>query len=101
MRFLTKALAATVAAALPAENLLAARASGSLDSFLSSETPIALQGVLNNFGPSGSKAQGTRAGQVVASPSTANPDCMYSFLPRNYAHLTVAKTTTYGRETQL
>lgn len=45
-----------------------------LDSFIASERKIALQGVLNNIGPDGSKASGA-GNYVIASPSKANPDC--------------------------
>ena len=51
------------------------RATGSLSSFIASESPIALQGVLNNIGSTGSKVPGAASGLVVASPSTSNPDC--------------------------
>ena len=51
------------------------RATGSLASFLSSEGPIALQGLLNNIGSGGALAPGAEAGLVIASPSKANPDC--------------------------
>jgi len=51
------------------------RATGSLDDFIASEGPIALQGVLNNIGSSGSKVAGAAPGLVVASPSKSNPDC--------------------------
>lgn len=51
------------------------RATGSLDSFIASESPIALQGVLNNIGGVGSEAVGVDPGLVIASPSRANPDC--------------------------
>ena len=62
--------------AFPAERLhLGMSATGSLDSFIATESPIALQGVLNNIGSSGSKVAGASSGIVVASPSTANPDC--------------------------
>jgi glucoamylase len=52
-----------------------------LDSFIASERAIALQGVLNNIGPDGSKAEGAGAGFIIASPSKADPDCKYPFLP--------------------
>lgn len=58
---------------------LEARATGSLTSWLASESPIALQGVLNNVGASGSKAQGAKSGIVVASPSKSNPDYFYTW----------------------
>lgn len=53
------------------------RATGSLASFIASEGPVALQGVLNNIGSGGSFAPGVEAGLVVASPSKANPDCQW------------------------
>ncbi|TFK52523.1 glucoamylase [Heliocybe sulcata] len=51
----------------------------SVDSYISSEGPIAKAGVLANIGPSGSKASGAAAGVVVASPSTSNPDYWYTW----------------------
>ena len=51
------------------------RATGSLASFIATEGPVALQGVLNNIGSRGSLAPGVEVGLVVASPSKANPDC--------------------------
>jgi len=58
--------------AVPAE--LAAR---DLNSFVSSERKIALQGALNNIGPDGSAVPGAGAGFVVASPSKENPNCEF------------------------
>ena len=46
-----------------------------LDSFVTSERAIALDGVLANIGPDGSKAPGAAAGYVVASPSKTDPPC--------------------------
>lgn len=51
------------------------RAAGTLDSFIASEHPIALQGVLDNIGPMGSNAAGADSGLVIASPSKVDPDC--------------------------
>lgn len=53
-----------------------------LDTFVATEKAIALQGVLNNIGPKGSKVPGAGAGFVVASPSKSDPDCEY--IPRSY-----------------
>ncbi|KAK5074679.1 glycoside hydrolase 15 protein [Lithohypha guttulata] len=55
------------------------QASSSLDTWLISESTIALQGVLNNIGPGGSKAQGAAAGIVVASPSKNDPNYYYTW----------------------
>ncbi|EIW74710.1 glycoside hydrolase family 15 protein [Coniophora puteana RWD-64-598 SS2] len=51
-----------------------------VSSYISSEGPIALTGVLNNIGPNGSKAPGADAGVVVASPSTSNPNYFYTWI---------------------
>ncbi|KAL3427311.1 glucoamylase [Phlyctema vagabunda] len=58
---------------------IAERATGTVDSYLTSESPIAFQGVLNNIGPDGSKAPGADAGIVVASPSTEDPNYFYTW----------------------
>lgn len=47
-----------------------------VDSYVSSEGPIALQKLLCNIGSDGCEAQSAAPGAVVASPSTSNPDCM-------------------------
>lgn len=51
------------------------QATGTLDSFIALESPIALQGVLDNIGDAGSKVSGADSGLVIASPSKADPDC--------------------------
>jgi glucoamylase len=53
-----------------------------LNSFVASERAISLQGALDNIGPDGSKVPGAGAGFVVASPSKANPNCMYDLISR-------------------
>lgn len=75
MRFSSSLVAglASLAAAAPSE-----LASRDLNSFVEQERAISLQGVKNNIGASGSKAQGAGAGFVVASPSKTDPDCMFS-----------------------
>ena len=68
-----------ICSAFPAElRPLLRRATGALTSFIASESPIALQGVLNNIGSTGSLAPGADPGMVVASPSTVNPNCMFN-----------------------
>lgn len=65
---------------LPANSVrLDDRAPGSLESFIASESPIALQGVLDNIGDTGSKAPGARPGITIASPSTSNPNYFYTW----------------------
>lgn len=67
------AAALTSVIASPVQN--EARQTASLSAFLTAESPIALQGVLNNIGSSGVDAPGADAGIVVASPDQTNPDC--------------------------
>jgi len=55
------------------------RQSNDLDSFISKESPIALQGVLNNIGANGSQVNGASSGIVVASPSTQDPNYFYTW----------------------
>lgn len=54
---------------------LVPRETGSLDSYISSENPISLEGILANIGPNGSHAPGADPGVTVASPFQVNPDC--------------------------
>ncbi|KAI0821308.1 glucoamylase [Irpex lacteus] len=57
----------------------AAFAQSTVDSYIASEGPIAKTGLLANIGSSGSKSQGAKPGIVVASPSTSNPDYLYTW----------------------
>ena len=50
-----------------------------VDSYVQSETPIAKAGVLANIGPNGSKSSGAAPGVVIASPSTTNPDYLFTW----------------------
>ncbi|KAG9828207.1 hypothetical protein KCU98_g14645, partial [Aureobasidium melanogenum] len=80
MRFLsTLPVLLGAALAFPSPENMQERATGSLASWLSSENTVALQGVLDNIGASGSKASGASAGVVVASPSKSNPDYFYTW----------------------
>lgn len=47
----------------------------SVDTFIATESPIALAGVLCNIGASGSCVSGAGSGLVIASPSQSSPDC--------------------------
>ncbi|KAI4208536.1 MAG: hypothetical protein LQ346_000046 [Caloplaca aetnensis] len=55
------------------------QATGTLDGFIAFESPIALQGVLDNIGDMGSKVAGADPGLVIASPSKADPDYFYTW----------------------
>ncbi|KAH8114418.1 glucoamylase [Phellopilus nigrolimitatus] len=50
-----------------------------VETYVSSESTIAKAGVLANIGPDGEKDQGAHAGVVVASPSTTDPNYVYSW----------------------
>lgn len=47
----------------------------SLDDWLEKQETIALEGILANIGPNGSRVSGASDGIVVASPSKSEPDC--------------------------
>lgn len=50
-----------------------------VNSFIATERPRALQGILDNIGPDGALAQGAKPGVVIASPSTVNPNYLYTW----------------------
>ena len=49
-----------------------------VNSYIEAEKPIALQGVLNNFGPNGNLSRGAAPGVSIAGNSETNPPCMLS-----------------------
>lgn len=51
----------------------------SVDSFVATESPIALSRLLCNIGATGCYSQGVASGAVIASPSKANPDYWYTW----------------------
>lgn len=51
----------------------------SVDSFIASESPIALSRLLCNIGSTGCYAAGVASGVVIASPSQNNPDYFYTW----------------------
>lgn len=51
----------------------------SVDSFVASESPIALSRLLCNIGSTGCYAAGVDSGVVIASPSKNNPDYFYTW----------------------
>lgn len=50
-----------------------------MDDFIKKQSPISLQGILNNIGPDGSAVKGVPAGVVIASPSTKDPNYFYTW----------------------
>ena len=75
---LLSGLAATVFLTRAAASPLATPAN-SAQAFLATESPIALQGLLNNIGGGGRSAAGASSGLVIASPSKTNPDYFYTW----------------------
>jgi hypothetical protein len=55
----------------------------SVDSFVATESPIALSRLLCNIGSSGCAVSGAASGVVVASPSKNNPDCKFHDHPES------------------
>ncbi|KAJ6585291.1 glycoside hydrolase family 15 protein [Mycena capillaripes] len=55
-------------------------AQSSVDSYIATESPIAKAGMLANIGASGSKSEGAKSGIVIASPSTVNPDYLFTWV---------------------
>ncbi|KAJ8593011.1 glycoside hydrolase family 15 protein [Rhizopogon salebrosus TDB-379] len=54
--------------------------SSSVDSYINTESPIAKAGVLANIGANGVKSSGAYPGVVIASPSTTNPNYLYTWV---------------------
>ncbi|RDW82308.1 glucoamylase [Coleophoma cylindrospora] len=50
-----------------------------VDSFIATESPIALAEILCNIGADGACASGAKAGIVIASPSKTSPDYFYTW----------------------
>jgi glucoamylase len=53
---------------------------GSVDTFITTESPIALADLLCNIGSTGACASGAASGIVVASPDKTNPNCTFTLL---------------------
>ncbi|KAH8595915.1 Six-hairpin glycosidase-like protein [Bisporella sp. PMI_857] len=51
----------------------------SVDSFIATESPIALRNLLCNIGSSGACVSGAASGLVIAGPGKANPDYFYTW----------------------
>lgn len=77
------------------------RATTSLGTWLATESPYALDGVLNNIGANGGKVQGAGPGIVVASPSKSDPDCQYHPLLLDVPILTSKDFYTWTRDAAL
>ncbi|KDR82587.1 hypothetical protein GALMADRAFT_275746 [Galerina marginata CBS 339.88] len=71
-----------------------------VDSFLATQGPIAKAGMLANIGPSGSKSSGAKAGIVIASPSSSNPNYLFTWTrDSSLVYKTVIDQYTRGEDT--
>ncbi|KAI0304306.1 glucoamylase [Multifurca ochricompacta] len=50
------------------------------DAYFGTESTIAKAGLLANIGPSGAKSSGAKSGIVIASPSTTNPNYLFTWV---------------------
>ncbi|KAI1794907.1 glucoamylase [Ganoderma leucocontextum] len=76
--------------------------SPSVDAYVASESPAAKAGLLANIGPDGSKASGAKAGVVIASPSTSNPNYLYTWVrDSSLVFKTITDQFTTGEDTSL
>ncbi|KAF7118916.1 hypothetical protein CNMCM5793_008552 [Aspergillus hiratsukae] len=58
---------------------LSPRATGSLDTWLATETTVSLNGILANIGAEGAYAKSAKPGVIIASPSTSDPDYYFTW----------------------
>lgn len=70
-----------------------------VDSYIEAEKPIALQGILSNFGPKGNLSRGATPGIPVAGNSETNPPCTLSLLHLTAAKANACQTSTLGSAT--
>ncbi|KAI0035180.1 glycoside hydrolase family 15 protein [Vararia minispora EC-137] len=88
--------------ALALAGLSASALAQSADSYIATEAPIAKAGLLANIGPSGSKASGAKSGIVIASPSTSNPNYLYTWTrDSSLVFKVVVDQLTLGLDTSL
>ncbi|KZO98078.1 carbohydrate-binding module family 20 protein [Calocera viscosa TUFC12733] len=74
----------------------------SLDTFVTSESAVALAGVLANIGPSGAKCEGAASGVVIASPSLTSPDYDYEWIrDASLVNKMLIDRYTQGRDSSL
>ncbi|PPR00430.1 hypothetical protein CVT24_004491 [Panaeolus cyanescens] len=73
-----------------------------VDQYVATESPIAKAGLLANIGPSGAKSSGAKAGIVIASPSTTNPDYLFTWTrDSSLVFKTIIDQFTSGQDTSL
>ncbi|TRM63293.1 glycoside hydrolase family 15 and carbohydrate-binding module family 20 [Schizophyllum amplum] len=72
-------LAIAVQLAVVSLSYLVRARSGMADAYVASESPIAQAGILAAIGPDGANSGGAAAGVIVASPSSSDPDYLYTW----------------------
>ncbi|KAL5527654.1 hypothetical protein ACEPAG_6455 [Sanghuangporus baumii] len=74
----------------------------SVDSYIATEGPIAKTNLLANIGPDGSRSQGASAGIVIASPSTSNPNYLFTWTrDSSLVFKVLIDQYTFGQDTSL
>ncbi|KAJ7134910.1 glycoside hydrolase family 15 protein [Mycena epipterygia] len=77
-------------------------ANTTVDSYIAVECPIAKAGMMANIGASGSKSAGAKAGVVVASPSTENPNYVFTWVrDSSLVFKVIIDQYTSGKDTTL
>ncbi|KAF9645775.1 glucoamylase [Thelephora ganbajun] len=85
----------------PVESYIANRQT-SIDSYIANQSPIAKLGLLANIGPDGSKSSGAKAGVVIASPNTVDPNYLYSWIrDASLTFKVIAEKVVSGEDTSL
>ncbi|KAF8133705.1 glycoside hydrolase family 15 protein [Boletus edulis] len=73
-----------------------------VDTYIATELPIAKAGLLANIGSSGSLSSGAYPGIVIASPSTTNPNYLYTWVrDSSLVFKTLIDQYTLGQDTSL
>jgi glucoamylase len=88
---------------VPAQGMRDVVAASSVDSFIATESPIALRNLLCNIGSSGACVAGAASGFVVASPDKVSPPCKCSSMPSRANQveiLTNSQTSIHGHVTR-
>ncbi|PAV20912.1 glucoamylase [Pyrrhoderma noxium] len=76
--------------------------SRSVDSYIATQGPISKANLLANIGSSGAKSSGAKAGIVIASPSSSNPDYLYTWTrDSSLVYKTIIDQFTQGLDTSL
>ncbi|KAG8932552.1 hypothetical protein FRC02_000930 [Tulasnella sp. 418] len=100
--FIFQALAAISLLSTTSARLPIDRRQTSVDSYITTQSPISKAGILANIGDSGSKDGGAKSGVVIASPSTSDPDYLYTWTRDSaLVYKLLIDQYTQGRDTSL